>query len=83
MSHVIIRLESHLFLINYLLFVQVRYKVFEEDEVVKRIEMKTPESRVVNSLSNVLWPMVQSAFSTLLCVLPLAILQVSFSNTSP
>ena len=56
---------------------QVRYKEFEENGVVKKIEMKTPESRVVNSLSNVLWPMVQSAFSTLLCVLPLAILQVS------
>ncbi|CAI2308643.1 unnamed protein product [Caenorhabditis sp. 36 PRJEB53466] len=54
---------------------QVRYKEFEEDGIVKRVEMKTPESRVVNSLSNVLWPMVQSAFSTLLCVLPLAILQ--------
>ncbi|CAO4359964.1 unnamed protein product [Caenorhabditis nigoni] len=54
---------------------QVRFKEFEEDGIVKKIEMKTPESRVVNSLSNVLWPMVQSAFSTLLCVLPLAILQ--------
>uniref|UniRef100_A0A1I7UEV2 SSD domain-containing protein n=1 Tax=Caenorhabditis tropicalis TaxID=1561998 RepID=A0A1I7UEV2_9PELO len=54
---------------------QVRYKEFEEDGILKKIEMKTPESRVVNSLSNVLWPMVQSAFSTLLCVLPLAILQ--------
>lgn len=55
---------------------QVRYKEFEEKGVLKRIEMKTPESRVVNSLSNVLWPMVQSASSTLLCVLPLGILQV-------
>ncbi|CAI5437787.1 unnamed protein product [Caenorhabditis angaria] len=46
-----------------------------EDARGNVIQLNTPQLRVKNTLINISWPMIQSAFSTLLCILPLVHLQ--------
>ncbi|KIH44494.1 hypothetical protein ANCDUO_25480, partial [Ancylostoma duodenale] len=40
-----------------------------------RIELNTPYDRIRNTISNVAWPMSQAGISTVICILPIVVLQ--------
>ncbi|KHJ83062.1 hypothetical protein OESDEN_17242, partial [Oesophagostomum dentatum] len=40
-----------------------------------RVELTTPYDRMRNTISNVAWPMSQAGISTVICILPIVVLQ--------
>ncbi|KAK5968169.1 hypothetical protein GCK32_012965 [Trichostrongylus colubriformis] len=40
-----------------------------------RVELDTPYSRMRNTISNIAWPMSQAGISTVICILPIVVLQ--------
>uniref|UniRef100_A0A1I7WTD7 MMPL domain-containing protein n=1 Tax=Heterorhabditis bacteriophora TaxID=37862 RepID=A0A1I7WTD7_HETBA len=47
------------------------------------IPLKTPYSRIRNTISNIAWPMTQAGISTVICILPIVVLQSIFQNYIP
>ncbi|KAE9421313.1 hypothetical protein Angca_006538, partial [Angiostrongylus cantonensis] len=54
---------------------QLSYREVIRDGQVVRIDLDTPYARLRHTISNIAWPMSQAGISTVICILPIVVLQ--------